>query len=366
MIPFFDLKLYNQQFEDAFSNSLKDVLDSGRYIFGEQVKGFEKKFADYCGTKHCIGVANGLDALTIILRSYIELGRINSGDEVLVPANTYIASILAIIKSGLQPVMIEPDEQSYTISPKAMASNISWKTRAVMPVHLYGQLADMDAIQTIAQDQGLLVIEDAAQAHGAEDDNSRKAGNLGHAAGFSFYPSKNLGALGDGGCITTNNDELAQMVRMIRNYGTSSKYVNDVIGYNSRLDAIQAAFLNVKLDTLDQDNEKRRAIAKRYLDKINNSKISLPEYDNSNNHVFHQFVIRVDDRDDFIQYLTDNGVETLIHYPIAPHKQKALKEYNHLNLPLTEKIHSTVVSIPLNPILTDADISTIVKLINTY
>ncbi|PTM10089.1 MAG: aminotransferase [Bacteroidetes bacterium] len=366
MIKFLDLKLINSRFETDFHDAYKRFLDSGYYILGSEVKSFEQAFANYCGTKHCIGTGNGLDALTLIFQAYKILGKLEEGDEVIVPANTYIASILSIIHAGLKPVFVEPNEETFNISYKEIEKAITKKTKAILAVHLYGQLANMEMIHKIAKANNLLVIEDAAQAHGAENRIGIKSGNLSDAAGFSFYPSKNLGALGDGGGVTTNNDELAEIVKKLSNYGTSSKYVNEIIGYNSRLDELQAAFLNIKLKKLDEDNLKRISLAKFYSESINNSKIKLPKFKDNGNHVFHQFVVRVDERSDFQSYLKSNKVETLIHYPIPPHKQKALLNYNKLDLPITETIHNTVISIPMSPVLPPTDATKIVKLINAY
>ena len=366
MIKFLDLHKLNKQYEHEFEEGHTQFLNSGSYILGEQLQTFETNFAKFCGVKECIGVGNGFDALVLILKGYKQLGLLAEGDEVIVPANTFIASILAIIEAGLEPVFVEPELTSYTIDPEKIEASITWKTRAIMPVHLYGQLADMNRINKIAKKQKLLVIEDAAQAHGAYNNNHIKAGNLGHAAAFSFYPAKNLGALGDGGAITTNDKLLATTINKIRNYGSSLKYLNEIKGVNSRLDELQAMYLNIKLKDLDQQNNKRIEIAKRYLSSITNAKIILPTFSGSNDHVFHQFVLRVDNRDNFIDYLNSNGVETLIHYPIAPHKQEALKPYNHFNFPITEKIHDQVVSIPLNPVLTSVEVNTIIELLNTY
>lgn len=366
MIPFMDLHSVNERFNKEFNEAFTKFLASGRYVLGTEVKTFESNFANYCGTEFCIGTANGLDALTLIFKAYIELGVLKNGDEVIVPANTYIASILAIIHAGLKPVLAEPDTNTFNISPQSIENAITWKTRAVMAVHLYGQLADMDAISNVAKNYNLLLVEDAAQAHGAQNKDGIIAGNFGDAAGFSFYPSKNLGALGDGGCITTNNIELATMVRKLANYGTTSKYVNDVKGYNSRLDEIQAMFLNIKLPLLDDDNSRRIDIAKQYTSGIISDKITLPSFSGSRDHVFHQFVVRVNDRDDFIKYLKDKGVETMIHYPIPPHKQNALKDFSYFTLPITEQIHKTVVSLPLYPTMVNKDIQEIIEHINTY
>lgn len=366
MIRFLDLQAINSRFENEFKNSFDEFLTSGRYILGDGVKTFETNFASYCGTKYCIGVGNGLDALVLIFKAYIELGKLKKGDEVIVPANTYIASILAIINAELIPVFVEPELDTYNISTEKIKDKITQQTKAILAVHLYGQIADMNTIVSLAKQHDLLVIEDAAQAHGATYSDTKRAGNLGDTAGFSFYPSKNLGALGDGGAVTTNDEELANVICKLRNYGTSSKYVNDYIGFNSRLDEIQALFLNIKLRKLDEDNAKRVQIAQQYLSQIISNKIKLPYFSNQQNHVFHQFVVSVEDREAFVKYLKNNQVETLIHYPIAPHKQKALSKYAHLKLPITEQIHKSVVSIPLNPKMTDMQISKVIKLLNAY
>ncbi len=366
MIKFYDLDSINFRYRKEFQDVYLKFLDSGSYILGNGVKNFENNFADYCGTKYCIGVGNGLDALTIIFKSYIALGILQEKDEVIVQANTFIASILAIINSGLTPVFVEPEESTFNIDIAKIPNAISNKTKVIMPVHLYGQLADMTEINKLAQKYNLLVVEDAAQAHGAQNKEGKKAGNLADAAGFSFYPTKNLGALGDGGGITTNDKALCDMVRMIRNYGTSSKYVNDVKGVNSRLDEIQAMFLDIKLQTLESDNTKRIAIASRYLSGITNSKVDLPSVKGANDNVFHQFVIRVENRNTFIKYMKKCGVETLIHYPISPHKQKALEEYSKLQLPITEKLHKTVVSLPIYPTMTEKQVNFVIDIINSY
>jgi dTDP-4-amino-4,6-dideoxygalactose transaminase len=367
MIKFLDLHKLNARFESEFTSQFKTFLNSGYYIKGSEVTRFEDRFAAYCGTKHCIGVANGLDALTLILKGYIELGKLQENDEVIIPANTYIATILAVLNSGLKPVFVEPEEATFNLSPTEIERHITPKTKALLVVHLYGQLADMVAINTIAKAHNLLVVEDAAQAHGAVSTSEEKrAGNLSDAAGFSFYPAKNLGALGDAGAITTNDDALADCIKLLHNYGSSKKYINEKIGVNSRLDELQAAFLNVKLNYLDEDNSERRRIAKRYLNEIKNPKIRLPFYDFSNNHVFHIFAVRVDDREQFKTYLEEKEIGYLIHYPIAPHHQKALLAYKSLSLPITEAIHATEVSIPLSPVMTSDEIETIINALNLY
>jgi dTDP-4-amino-4,6-dideoxygalactose transaminase len=365
MIPFLNLKKLNQPFEAAFQEKMKQFLDCGWYILGNEVKQFETDFAAYCGTKHCIGVGNGLDALVLIFKAYIHLGKLHKGDEVIVPANTYIASILAVLQADLIPVLVEPRLETYNINPDEIESRITSKTKAILPVHLYGQLCKMEVINSIAKKHNLLVVEDAAQAHGAEW-NGTKAGNFGNAAAFSFYPGKNLGALGDAGAITTNDDVLADILFSMRNYGSKVKYENEIIGINSRLDELQAAFLNIKLNYLDAENESRRTIAKRYLSEIKNDKIILPNWDFSQNHVFHLLVIRTANRLALHKYLKENGVETMIHYPIPPHTQKALSNWNNLSFPISEKIHDEVLSIPLNSGLSNSDVNYIISKLNAY
>ena len=366
MIPFFDLRTYNQQFQTEFQQCLKQVLKSGISIKGEGLKQFETNFAAYCGTRYCVGTANGLDALELIFEAYIALDKLKQGDEVIVPANTFIATILAVVRTGLKPVFVEPNETDFTLSPDEVKSVIGPNTKAIVAVHLYGQLSKMKQLQKLATSHNLILIEDAAQAHGAQTLDGERAGNLSDVAAFSFYPSKNLGALGDGGAVTTNDSELAEMIRVLGNYGSNKKYVNEIRGRNSRLDEIQAMFLNVKLRYLDEHNAKRQQLASYYLENINNSKVRLPQYSGLKDHVFHQFVLRVSDRQDFIDHLNNAGIDTLIHYPIAPHKQKALIEYEHLSLPITESIHEEVISIPLNPILSQDQINSIVECINAY
>jgi dTDP-4-amino-4,6-dideoxygalactose transaminase len=379
MIPFLDLKKINEPYETAFQEKLKAVLANGWYILGNEVKEFETNFAKYCGTKYCVGTGNGFDALVLIFKGYIQLGKLQKGDEVIVPANTYIASILAILQADLIPVLVEPKLETYNINPDLISVKITSKTKAILVVHLYGQLAEMDSINEIAVANDLLIIEDAAQAHGAEIDfrfqnndfrlqksGKIKAGNLSDAAAFSFYPGKNLGSLGDAGAVTTNDSELAKTIQSLRNYGSETKYCNDHIGINSRLDELQAAFLNVKLPNLDDGNEKRRIIARRYLSEIINDKITLPFWDLSNNHVFHLFVIRTKNRLALQEYLDQNGIQTVIHYPVPPHNQKALSLWNHLSFPITQKIHDEVLSLPISPVLTVDEVSFIVGNLNKY
>ena len=365
MIHFLSLKKINQPFEIAFQDKMKQFLEVGWYILGNEAKQFEANFATYCGTKHCIGVGNGLDALVLIFKAYIHLGKLQKGDEVIVPANTYIASILAVLQADLVPVLVEPRLETFNINPEEIEAKITSKTKAILPVHLYGQLCEMKTINEIAKKHNLLVVEDAAQAHGAEW-NGIKAGNFGDAAGFSFYPGKNLGALGDAGAITTNDDELAEVLFSLRNYGSKVKYENEILGVNSRLDELQAAFLNIKLKQLDSENDFRRNLAKRYLSEIKNDKLILPAYDFSKNHVFHLFVIRTSNRLALQHFLKDSGIESMIHYPIPPHKQKALSDWNNLSFPITEKIHEEVLSIPLNSSLEVSDIQHIITTLNNY
>ena len=374
MIPFLDLKKINEPYETAFQEKLKLVLKNGWYILGNEVKEFENSFANYCGTKYCVGVGNGFDALVLIFKGYIQLGKLQKGDEVIVPANTYIASILAILQADLIPVLVEPKLETYNINPDLISQKITSKTKAILVVHLYGQLAEMNEINEIAMANNLLVVEDAAQAHGAIRNQKSRISNQKSSVAYSFYPGKNLGALGDGGAVTTNDLELAKVIQSLRNYGSETKYYNDYIGVNSRLDELQAAFLNVKLPFLDAENEKRRTIAKRYLSEIKNDKIILPTVSlrgmKQSNHVFHLFVIRTQNRLDLQDYLDRNGVQTVIHYPVPPHKQKALSPetsgWNHLSFPITEKIHDEVLSLPISPVLTDDEVGFIIAILNQY
>ena len=364
MIPFLDLKAINSQYRDELIVACTRVIDSGWYINGIELELFEQEFASYCGTKYAIGVANGLDALILTLRAWKELGKLQDGDEVIVPSNTYIASILAISANNLTPILIEPDITTYNICPDKIQAAITDKTKAILPVHLYGRLADMPAIIDIAKRHDLLVLEDSAQAHGASI-NGQKAGNWGDASGFSFYPGKNLGALGDAGAITTNNDELANTLRALRNYGSHEKYKNLFQGVNSRLDEIQAAMLRVKLRYLDEEIIHRRKIAAAYIEGIDNQAIVLPSQQDKN-HVWHVFVIRCEQRDALQNYLAENGVQTLIHYPIPPHRQQAYEEWNNLSYPISEKIHKEVLSLPISPVLKLESIIKIVELCNKF
>ena len=365
MIPFLDLKAINAQYRDELVDACTRVIDSGWYIGGSELAQFEQQFANYCGTKYAIGVANGLDALILTLRAWKELGKLKDGDEVIVPSNTYIASILAISANNLTPVLVEPCVDSFNIDPKKIETAITSKTKAILPVHLYGQLADMPAIMDIAKHHELLVLEDSAQAHGACLDGKR-AGSWGNASGFSFYPGKNLGALGDAGVITTSDEELANTLRALRNYGSHEKYKNLFQGVNSRLDEIQAAMLNVKLNHLDTEIAHRRKVASAYLEGINNKAIILPTKKNDRAHVWHVFVVRCERRDELQKYLADNGVQTLIHYPVPPHQQPAYKEWNELSYRITEEIHAEVLSLPIGPTMTMEDVNIVIQVCNEF
>ena len=365
MIPFLDLRAINAQYRTELIEACTKVIDSGWYIQGNEHKKFEKEFASYCGTKYAIGVANGLDALILILRAYKELGVMENGDEVIVPSNTYIASILAISDNDLVPILVEPELKAYLLDPKKIEEKITSKTKAIMPVHLYGQTCQMDQINKIAKKYNLKVIEDSAQSHGAYFDDKR-CGNLGDASGFSFYPGKNLGALGDGGAVTTNDEELANTIRALGNYGSHKKYENMYKGVNSRLDEIQAAMLRVKLKYLDREIEHRRRIANYYLAKIKNTNIILPKARKDDNHVWHLFVIRTSKRDALQKYLIENGVQTLIHYPIAPHKQGAYNEWKDESYPISENIHDEVFSLPISGVQSLDTTKKIIEVINDF
>lgn len=362
MIPFLDLKKINMRHEKAIQESVSQVLHSGWYILGEQVRIFEKEFATYCGNQYCLGVANGLDALELIIRAY----DIGAGDEVIVPSNTYIASILAISANGATPVLVEPERQTYNIDPAKIEEKITDHTKAIMVVHLYGQACDMNPINALAKKYNLKVIEDCAQSHGAIYDG-KKAGNLGDAAAFSFYPGKNLGALGDAGAITTNDEELYTKLHALRNYGSHKKYQNLFKGYNSRLDELQAPILKEKLKYLDEDNNYRRRIANYYLNSIHNQHIMLPSTkEEPESHVWHVFVIQVNDREHFMQYMTDHEIQTIIHYPIPPHKQEAYIEWKEHSYPISEEIHEHIVSLPISPVMPEEHVKKVVEVINGY
>ncbi|MEZ8412227.1 DegT/DnrJ/EryC1/StrS family aminotransferase [Vibrio splendidus] len=365
MIPFLDLKSINQQYQQELKEACARVIDSGWYIMGNELAAFEQEFAAYCGTQYCIGVANGLDALTLTLRAWKELGRLQAGDEVIVPANTYIASVLAITENDLVPVLVEPDEDSFNLNTSNIQSALTEKTKAILPVHLYGQISPMDEIMDLANEHQLLVLEDCAQSHSAQI-NGKKCGAWGHAAGFSFYPGKNLGALGDAGAITTNDKELHDVLVALRNYGSHKKYENKYQGVNSRLDEIQAAMLRVKLQHLDKETAHRQHIAQLYLEGISNPKVVLPKLTMKEGHVWHLFVIRTSERVALTEYLNNQDIQTLIHYPTPPHQQAAYKEFSTLLLPFTEKIHDEVVSIPIGPTLSLEDVRKIIISLNKF
>jgi dTDP-4-amino-4,6-dideoxygalactose transaminase len=366
MVNFLSLEEVSNSFQPDLDSAINRVVHSGWYLQGSEVAEFEKEFANFCGVRNCIGVANGLDALILIMRAYKEMGRMKDGDEVIVPANTYIATILAISANSLVPVLVEPDIRTFTIDPLDIVKKISLKTKAILPVHLYGRVAEMDKLHEIAAQYNLLIIEDSAQAHGALYGGQR-TGSLGNASGFSFYPGKNIGALGDAGAVTTNDDELAAAVRAIANYGSIKKYVDKYKGINSRLDEIQAAVLRVKLPKLDQNNEARRSVAMRYCEGIHNSAIQLPQMPvERDSHVWHIFAVRTKKRDEFQEYLKNNGIQTIIHYPIPPHKQVSYKEWNTLSFPITESIHREELSLPIGPTLGNTEVEEVVSVINRY
>ena len=367
MIKFLDLQGINKQYSDEIKKITNEVIDSGWYLLGDKVKKFENNLAKFIGTEYAIGCANGLDALRLILRAYIEMGLMQDGDEVIVPANTYIASLLAITDNNLVPVLVEPNIVSYNLDIDKIEEAITSKTKAIMTVHLYGQVSFNKELKKIAVKNNLKIIEDNAQAIGAKYKNLN-SGNLGDAAGFSFYPGKNLGALGDSGAVTTNDKELAKIIRTIANYGSEVKYENKFSGLNSRMDEVQAGILSVKLKYLDDENTKRKVIAQYYLNHINNPEIILPEIINgkSDSHVWHLFVIRTKRRDELKEYLEKNEVQTVIHYPIPPHKQKCYEKLNNLKFEITEKIHKEVLSLPISPILAEKDMIRIVDLINKF
>lgn len=370
MIDFSGLRTINLQYKKEFCDSFEKLLDSGWFILGENVNRFETEFADFCGVKNCIGVANGLDALTLIFEGYKQLGFVKSGDQVIVPSNTFIATILAVSRAGLEPVLVEPNADSYLINENLIEEKITSNTKAILPVHLYGRLCNMNVINKTAKKYSIKVIEDCAQSHGAKFEGVM-CGNLSDAAAFSFYPGKNLGALGDGGAVTTNDPELAQTIRALSNYGSHKKYENIYKGINSRLDEIQAAFLSIKLKKLAHDNLYRRKIAQYYLDHINNDLVTLPYSKQRNiedltSNVWHLFVVRVEERERFQNHLEKNGIQTVIHYPIPPHKQKAYSEWNNDSYPISEKIHEQIISLPISPVMKVEEASTVCNVINSF
>lgn len=369
-VKFLDLQAVNKVYRKELIDAAVRIIDSGWYIQGSELSKFEESFASYCGSKYCIGVANGLDALTLTLRAWKELGELKEGDEVIVPANTYIASILAITENRLRPILVDPDPTSYNLCPIKVAASITPNTKAIIAVHLYGQLAPMPEIMALAEQNNLLVLEDAAQAHGASI-AGRKAGNWGHAAGFSFYPGKNLGALGDAGAVTTNDAELAKTIRALGNYGSHRKYENLYRGVNSRLDEIQAAMLSVKLKYLETETSRRKEIAIAYAQHISNPALSQPIPADStmaslDSHVFHLYVVRTQQRQRLQELLNAAGIQTLIHYPVPPHQQRAYQEWNQQSYPLTEAIHREVLSLPISPVMTDEDVLAVIYACNSF
>ncbi|KIO46668.1 MULTISPECIES: DegT/DnrJ/EryC1/StrS family aminotransferase [Porphyromonadaceae] len=365
MIKFLDLQKITTKYQGEIHAAVKRVIDSGWYLQGKENEAFEINYARYIGTKYCVGCANGLDALIWIFRAYIEMGIMHPGDEIIVPANTYIASILAITENGLKPVLVEPDIETYQIDDTKIEAVITQRTKAILIVHLYGQCAYSEQIGELCKKYNLKLIEDNAQAHGCQF-NGKKTGSLGDVSGHSFYPGKNLGALGDAGAVTTNDKELAEVVRALANYGSSQKYIFKYTGRNSRLDEIQAAVLNVKLKYLDQDIAIRKQVARHYIKNINNQKITLPIVKDWKAHVFHLFPIRCKYRDELQQYLTQEGIQTIIHYPIPPHKQKCYKEWNDLSFPITEQIHREELSLPISPAMTEYEIHTVIETVNSF
>lgn len=387
MIKFLDLQKINAQYAAELKQAAAEVIDSGWYLLGERIARFETNLANYIGVKHAIGVANGLDALRLILKAYIEMGVMKENDEVIVPANTYIASILAITDNRLTPVLVEPDINTYNLNLDLIEEKITARTKAIMVVHLYGQVCWSTKLEEIARKYDLKIIEDNAQAIGAQytypqtpnsEHRTKKTGALGDAAGFSFYPGKNLGALGDAGVVTTNDDELAEVVRALGNYGSKIKYVNEYQGLNSRLDELQAAFLSIKLKYLDAENQRRREIAQYYCENIKHPDIILPtapalsgvegnsQQLKAKSHVWHLFVIRTQNREKLQNYLAQNGIQTLIHYPIPPHKQLAYKEWSSLRYTNTEQIHDEVLSLPISPVITDNEAKRVAEIINQF
>jgi dTDP-4-amino-4,6-dideoxygalactose transaminase len=364
-VPFLSLREVNARYADELKAAAARVIDSGWYILGDELAAFEREFAAYCGVRHVVGVGNGLDALALLLRGYIELGRLAEGDEVIVPGNTFIASFLAVTGNRLAAVPVEPDAATFNLDLACVAAAIGPRTRAIMAVHLYGQLADMPALRALARQHGLLLIEDAAQAHGAAW-NGCRAGALGDAAGFSFFPAKNLGALGDAGAIATDDDELARCVAALRNYGSEAKYRHRYQGANSRLDEMQAALLRVKLNYLDEDTRLRRRVAARYLEEIRHPLIALPGVVQDEAHAWHLFVVRCPQRDALQRHLQAHGIQTQVHYPLPPHRQPAYRALCDLSLPLTERLHEEVLSLPIGPTLSDADVDRIVDACNRF
>lgn len=364
-IPFFDLKRVNQRYGEELEQAMLRVLSSGWYISGQEKEGFEKEYAAYCGTKYCVGVGNGLDAIRLILMAYKELGMMEDGDEIILPANTFIATALAVSQSGLAPVLADCDADTYNIDLSSVEGKITNRTKGIIAVHLFGQIAPMNELKVVADKYNLKLIEDAAQAHGAVYDG-RKAGSIGDAAAFSFYPVKNIGALGDAGVVTTNDDRLASLVYSLSNYGSDEKYIHRYKGINSRLDEVQAAILSVKLKHLDKENEERRRIASYYSEHINNNALVVPKVKDIASHVFHLYVMRSNKRDELQAYLAENGIGSQIHYPKAIHQQQAYKEYKNISLPVAETLANEVLSLPLFPGMEITDIERVVEVLNKW
>ncbi|MCH5241845.1 MAG: DegT/DnrJ/EryC1/StrS family aminotransferase [Muribaculaceae bacterium] len=365
MVKFLDLGKINSLHGREITNAAYEILNSGWYLKGKATEDFEKSYADFIGTKYAVACGNGLDALTLILMAYIEMGEMKPGDEIIVPANTYIASILAISRAGLKPVLVEPNPATLQIDDKLIEQSINSNTKGIMIVHLYGQNAYTEKIGELCGKYGLKLIEDNAQAHGALY-KGRKTGSLGDAAGHSFYPGKNLGALGDAGAITTNDKQLAEVVRALGNYGSEKKYVFNIKGLNSRIDEIQAAILDKKLIQLEEENARRREIAKKYFKGINNGYIVLPGVSMCEDNVFHIFPVFSPYRDKLKDYLQNKGIETIIHYPIPPHKQKCYPEWNNLSFPVTERIHEQELSLPISPVMTDDEVEAVISALNSF
>jgi dTDP-4-amino-4,6-dideoxygalactose transaminase len=371
MISFLDLKKINDQYTEELKQEAIRVIDSGRYLLGERVRQFEKNLADYIGVKYAIAVANGLDALRLILRAYLELKEMHEGDEIIVPANTFIASILAITENRLKPVLVDPDINTYNLDLSLIEKHITNRSRAIMVVHLYGRSCWGKEIENLIEKYHLIIIEDNAQSIGAVY-NGKKTGSLGNAAGFSFYPAKNLGALGDSGAVTTNDGQLAEIIRALGNYGSKTKYLCDYLGFNSRMDEMQAAFLTVKLKYIDTENQRRREIAQQYINNISSPEIILPIVDNMHitqndyGNAWHLFPILCKNRDKLQQYLYDRGIQTLIHYPIPPHKQKAFSHYSNLHFPITERIHDEELSLPISPVMENWEIEKVIESLNEF
>ena len=366
MISFLDLQRVTALHSQEIHEAVAQVIDSGWYLQGEANRQFEQHYADYIGTQHCVGVANGLDALTLIYRAYIEMGVMKPGDEVIVPANTYIASILAITENGLKPVLVEPREETLELDDSLIEAAITSRTRSVMVVHLYGRCAYTEKIGELCRQHGLKLVEDNAQAHGCIYKLCTRTGSLGDAAGHSFYPGKNLGALGDGGAVTTNDTALADCVRALANYGSQQKYVFRYRGRNSRLDELQAAILDMKLRHLDDDNRRRQQIASYYYDHIQHPLVQLPQRLDDSQNVYHIFPVLCTERDRLQQHLREQGVETLIHYPIPPHRQQCYSDWSTLQLPVTERIHNQELSLPMSPAMTDEEAQKVVEAINSF